>query len=732
MTISIWRYSHLLLAVSSAIFICLASLTGIILAFEPISNQMQAHAVDGAKTLSLAEVLPVLQHQYDEVLTLNIDDNNFVEASVITKKGSSETFYINPFTAKKLGEPIKKKPIFEFATTLHRSLFLKSTGRFLVGFFSLCLCLIAITGLQLVAKRQGGFRRFFSKVIKDNSKTYFHVVLGRWTFIPILIITLTGVFLSLEKFDALPSHNLVFVDSESDIETQKRPVQTFEIFQTTTLDQFKTLEFPFSEDEDDYFILERNDKVCHVNQYTGQIISEAKTPMLSVWSQASLVLHTGQGHWVWALILLLSCVAILYFIYSGFAIAIQRKKQTTSVVNITTKDDAEYIVLIGSETGHTKRFARQFVKALEAENYKVYADHLNNYTTYKNAKHLVVFTATYGDGDAPKDAKNFERLLDTIKQEQTIKFTVLGFGSLLYPKYCQYAVAVNQWLQKHPGFIQHLPLFKINNQSLQAFKTWVFQWNNATAHHLKITLTKPSIPKKQLKEFKVIHNSGCNGDDTFLIELEPQKKLKFQSGDLIAFYPEADHIERQYSIGKIENNILLSIKKHDLGVCSKYLSTLAPHDMTKGKLKRNLDFHMPKYAKAVVMIANGTGIAPFLGMINETSNGTKTHLFWGGRTQASIQLYSEFIDKAFKENRLTSFHMAYSQEQADKVYVQDIIKEKEAIICNTLKDGGIIMICGSVAMQNGVLDVLNNITSTNLQQPLQVFENNEQLLMDCY
>lgn len=732
MTISIWRYSHLLLAVSSAIFICIASLTGIILAFEPINNQMQAYAVDGAKTSTLAEVLPVLQNEYDEILSLNVDENNFVEASVITKKGNSETFYINPFTAKKLGDQIKKKPIFEFATTLHRSLFLKSTGRFLVGLFSLCLCLIAITGLQLVAKRQGGFRRLFSKVIKDNPTTYFHVVLGRWTLIPILIITLTGVFLSLEKFNTLPSQNLVFESTESAIETQKRPLQTFKIFKTTTLKQLKTLEFPFSEDEDDYFILERNNKVYHVNQYTGQVISEAKKPMLSLWLQTSMVLHTGQGHWVWAIILLLSCVAILYFIYSGFAIAIQRKKQATSVVNSTTKDDADYIVLIGSETGHTKRFARQFVKALETENYKVYADHLNNYTTYKNAKHLIVFTATYGDGDAPKNAKNFKRLLGTIKQEQIIKFTVLGFGSLLYPKYCQYAVMVNQWLQKHPSFVQHMPLFKINNQSLQAFKNWVFQWNDATAHSLKITLTKPSIPKKQLKDFKVIYNSGCNTDDTFLLALEPQKKLKFQSGDLIAFYPEADLIERQYSIGKIEKNILLSIKKHDLGVCSNYLNSLRADDITKAKLKRNLDFHVPKHAKAVVMIANGTGIAPFLGMINETSATTTTHLFWGGRTQESFKLYSEFINKAFKNNRLTSFHVAYSQEQVDKVYVQDIIKEKEDLICNTLKHGGIIMICGSVAMQNGVLDVLNTITTTNLQQPLQVFENNEQLLMDCY
>ncbi|MCB0434087.1 MAG: hypothetical protein KDD18_14235, partial [Mangrovimonas sp.] len=42
-TISIWRYSHLALAVSSFVFIILASLTGIILAFQPISEQIKPY-----------------------------------------------------------------------------------------------------------------------------------------------------------------------------------------------------------------------------------------------------------------------------------------------------------------------------------------------------------------------------------------------------------------------------------------------------------------------------------------------------------------------------------------------------------------------------------------------------------------------------------------------------------------------------------------------------------------
>ena len=102
MTTSIWRYSHLTLAISSFAFILIASLTGIILAFEPISNQLKPFAVQNANEITLSKTISSLKNEYDEIVELKIDENNFVIASVVTKNGKSSTFYINPFTGKKL------------------------------------------------------------------------------------------------------------------------------------------------------------------------------------------------------------------------------------------------------------------------------------------------------------------------------------------------------------------------------------------------------------------------------------------------------------------------------------------------------------------------------------------------------------------------------------------------------------------------------------------------------
>ncbi len=76
--------------------------------------------------------------------------------------------------------------------------------------------------------------------------------------------------------------------------------------------------------------------------------------------------------------------------------------------------------------------------------------------------------------------------------------------------------------------------------------------------------------------------------------------------------------------------------------------------------------------------------------------------------------------------------VAFSQAQKEKIYVQDIVAKNQAIITQVLKDDGVIMICGSVAMQNHVLEVLNHISTTKLQQPISYYLDNKVIKTDCY
>ena len=144
MTISFWRYSHLALAISSFFFVFIASVTGIILAFEPISNAQQPYSVHNFDSIQLGETLNVINQTYDEVLELEIDPNQYVLIDAIDKNGNTVTGYIDPNTGQFLGERIIKSKLFKVTTSIHRSLFLKSTGRIIVGITSFLLLLIAV------------------------------------------------------------------------------------------------------------------------------------------------------------------------------------------------------------------------------------------------------------------------------------------------------------------------------------------------------------------------------------------------------------------------------------------------------------------------------------------------------------------------------------------------------------------------------------------------------------
>lgn len=728
MTISIWRYSHLLLAISSSLFLLIASVTGIVLAFEPISDSIKSFHIKGSNTISLAETIHTLQYHYDEVISFEIDTNNAILASVITKAGDSETIYIDPTNGKKLGKPIEKAAIFKFATNLHRSLFLKSTGRFFVGLVSFLLFLIAITGVLLILKRQRSIKHFFLKIEKEYFAQYYHIILGRLLLIPILIIAITGVYLSLEKFSLLPKNTTSHqISPENSIATPKVAPKDFDLFKDLTLKNVKAIEFPFSDDVEDYFLIKLSDKELMVNQFTGTIISEELYPFVTLASQWSLVLHTGKGSVLWSIVLLIASCSILFFMYSGFLMTIKRRKKSKLLHFDYSKDESEYIILVGSETGSTFTFASLFANALSAIGKTVFVSELNHYSNYKKAQHLIIFTSTYGIGEPPTNAKKFEQNFKTIQPINSIQFSVVGLGSLAYPGFCKYALDVNYTLESHPLFTSTLKPYKINNQSFEAFKDWVSIWSSTMG--ISLDIKKPQKKKKRKnKVFTIIERTPINEDTTFLLRLRAECTIDFQSGDLLSFFPKEDEIERLYSIGKVNGDILLSIKKHEFGICSNYFSKLQTGDIIKASIKQNPEFHFPNTEKEVIMIANGTGIAPFLGMIASDYNISKTRLFWGGRTKASLELYKNFI----KEEQLSSFHRAYSQAQKDKIYVQDLLAKEINLISNVLENGGIIMICGSIGMQKEVLDVLETISKKKLNLPLCTFEQKNQIKIDCY
>ncbi|CEN45335.1 Putative nitric-oxide synthase (fragment) [Capnocytophaga canimorsus] len=147
MIFSLWRYAHLAMALVASVFIFIASATGIILAIEPIENQLKPLKSTEFENTLLSQTLQAVKNKYPETVRLEVEHSGFVLIETINEQGENETFYIHPKTAEKIGSSSPKKPLYQFATTLHRSLFMGSVGRVIMAITSILLLLIALTGI---------------------------------------------------------------------------------------------------------------------------------------------------------------------------------------------------------------------------------------------------------------------------------------------------------------------------------------------------------------------------------------------------------------------------------------------------------------------------------------------------------------------------------------------------------------------------------------------------------
>lgn len=732
MTLSIWRYAHLTLAIVSSLFLLILSITGVILAVDAVNEKIPAYRVDNFNSINLAQSLPALRKVYPEITELSVDHNQFVILDATDEQGKNIKAYIDPLNGKILG-PIKPKSAFiQWTLALHRSLFLHEAGRIIIGVTSFLLLLISLSGIILIAKRQQGIRHFFAKINRDFFAQYFHVAGGRLLLIPILALAITGTHLFLDRIEIIKQSELKIKHLPTKGETLPKKLSEFPIFQQTKLAEIEKIEFPFMEDDpEEFFVLKLKDRAISVNQLTGAIVEETRYPFTVILEKLSLDIHTGRTNALWAIILGFASLNILAFIYTGFVITFKRTR--TKIKNKFNPQNAEIVLLVGSENGSTLFFANQIHQQLLAAGKRSYLTEMNKFGHYPSLQHLLVFTSTYGLGTAPTNATHFEELLHSFPPSQAVQFAVVGFGSKAYPDFCAYAKHIDQLLQQYSWASRYLDMFMVNDKSVDEFVKWVHAWSEKSLIALATAPALYSTKIAGLKKLKVVEKTVVSDtNSTFKIVLKPKSKTAFQSGDLLAIYPANDNRERFYSIAQNNDSIQLIVKLHPQGLGSGYLYELSPNQTLQARIVSNSSFHFPEKATAVAMIANGTGIAPFLGMIMNNHTHTPIHVYAGFRqkNEQTIQ-YQQFAQDQIAQKHLKTFEIAYSRE-ATPQYVMDLIRRDCQFFTDLLENNGVIMICGSLAMHKDVEIVLDQLCFEKNNKNISHYIAQNQILTDCY
>ncbi|AWI11596.1 assimilatory sulfite reductase (NADPH) flavoprotein subunit [Caldibacillus thermoamylovorans] len=135
------------------------------------------------------------------------------------------------------------------------------------------------------------------------------------------------------------------------------------------------------------------------------------------------------------------------------------------------------------------------------------------------------------------------------------------------------------------------------------------------------------------------------------------------------------------------------------GVCSSQIAErIQPGDMLPIYVDQNPNFKLPSNPDTpIIMIGPGTGVAPFRAFLQEReAEGItgKSWLFFGDQHFSSDFLYQVEWQKWLKNGVLTKMDVAFSRDQAEKVYVQHRMLEKRKEFYQWLEEGAVVYVCG--------------------------------------
>ncbi|GAO18760.1 hypothetical protein UVI_02040820 [Ustilaginoidea virens] len=168
------------------------------------------------------------------------------------------------------------------------------------------------------------------------------------------------------------------------------------------------------------------------------------------------------------------------------------------------------------------------------------------------------------------------------------------------------------------------------------------------------------------------------------------------------------------------------LRKPRTGLCSNYIAHLPLNTTLSVTVKPVLSpIHGPANAKRpLVAIATGTGIAPVRALIQERLTHPGPHapmlLFFGNRNQAADYLFAEEWESiaaaaaaaaAAAPDAPLAVFTAFSRDQREKVYVQDLVRQQAARVADLIPSKPIFMVCGGSskmadACKRAVLDAI--------------------------
>ncbi|HGH3631895.1 TPA: PepSY domain-containing protein [Acinetobacter baumannii] len=387
---------------------------------------------------------------------------------------------------------------------------------------------------------------------------------------------------------------------------------------------------------------------------------------------------------------------------------------------------------------------------------------------------ILFVISTYGTGEAPDLASNFaKKLLKTNLKLQHIKYAVLALGSKEYPDtYCSFGHTVDEWL-KNNGAKALFDIIEVDNANPADIQNWNQALVKATKLDLHAVNIEKVFDNWTLQQRDLL-NPNSLGQPAYNIELTASHEAVWQAGDIAEIQPgnsperinkflqhhhilknavvdslqvsiekalwnkdltgeiepfaNLDHLleqlptlpTREYSIASIPSQQVLRLvvrqqydESGDLGLGSGWLTQHTEINQNVAlRIRTNESFHLIDDNRPIICIGNGTGIAGLMSLLHTRTrhNYTENWLIFGERQRAHDFFYASTIEAWQTMGMLKRLDLAFSRDQEQRVYVQDIIRQNAAELINWIERGAVLYVCGSIdGMASGVDQALIHI-----------------------
>lgn len=403
----------------------------------------------------------------------------------------------------------------------------------------------------------------------------------------------------------------------------------------------------------------------------------------------------------------------------------------------------------------------------------------------QQAEQVLFIASTYGTGEAPDLASSFEKKIMSGQADLShLHYAVLALGSKEYPDtFCSFGHRIDQWL-KNNGAQQLFTTIEVDNASNEHIQQWNAALAQSTQLELQAMDIDKTFDHWTLVKREVL-NPGSLGAPAFNLEFKPEHEAQWQAGDIAEIQPRnsAERIAqflaahqipagtvvasmqqriedilwnrdltqpifpfisseellnqlpvlptREYSIASIPSQQILRLvvrqqqdASGELGLGSGWLTQYAALNAPIAlRIRSNDSFHLVDDNRPIICIGNGTGIAGLMSLLHTRNRQdyNENWLIFGERQRAHDFFYQETLEAWLTVGTLKRLDLAFSRDQAEKVYVHHKLREQADELKTWVNNGAVIYVCGSIDgmasdVDQALIDILGESTVDQLRQ----------------